>query len=438
MRIRHYNISVPASSAVEYIFDLSRAGKYLLWVHLKDLDLVQIHKKGRLLASGSSLDMVGATNGLPIFVFEPTLEYLSFTFYNYTESTVSGSVIFVLSSSLYADLIKAGFKLRTLLWTGLGEPVADPRTFLENLDEGRDYLPRLFRSYPGGITSLYHTGLAKVLVETSANHPLWPPFMLDTRLCKGDKLVGTHFLGIDVFWPWFGDVTFWDVPEGADEPDVGLPAIPAFPKPIDIEDGRAPFPEWPWKEDPFPVTPAVPKEPPWTGGMIPYPPTLSDRLEPTPPIPAISGTSIPRDIYDLFADTAEMPWADIKGLTSLVGIGPFMAHVLRMDSMGRVRQTDQATLYRAGKVEKSDSTTTTITPPRPGHRVSFKAVTLDWEIKVLTVYDLLNGKSMSDADTIYLDAGDSFSEPLEAVEIQVSCPTASGSSTGKLYYYVGI
>ena len=90
--------------------------------------------------------------------------------------------------------------------------------------------------------------------------------------------------------------------------------------------------------------------------------------------------------------------------------------------------------YKSGKIEVSDSTSQEVVFKGTEY-IYLHAKQLDWEIKILTVKDKINGKTYSDVDTIYLDEGKTIDDLLNVYSIQFTCPNASGITSGILYYY---
>ena len=117
-------------------------------------------------------------------------------------------------------------------------------------------------------------------------------------------------------------------------------------------------------------------------------------------------------------------------------LSPFGLVRKAADTMGRVRMSGAAVSYNAGKVEATSSTAQNIYIGYGSRAVSLYAKQLKWEIKILPVYDWLSGKDIDDMDTIYLDQGQTLTVDIEARQVQVSCPSASASTKGVIYYVI--
>ena len=440
--------------------DLSTISRYLLWAYVFGAQRMEIRRRNTLIASSRSPIGFQYTPEGICYVFENTDDPLEFTLHNYGGSDVTATITLVMDDSAYSDLIDKDFHLRTRTW---GEPTWTSwqyRSILDNTKRGIDYVTIMLKSTQMVIQELYSPSSEEIIDAEGTFDFYNPQLPLPVRISEGEQIEGL----VEVISPAptgaCGEVVFWELPAGADAPPFPPPANPSPPQPVPVPSipvtpspptpPGTPPPTTPFPPPIFPPFFPVPHWPPTTppappsalegeqSSLLPYPPSLDEILQLTPPIPEASHCDIPRDVTNLPFRMRNLPWKDIPGLLSLVGIGPFGVHLLRMDSMGRIRHTDQAVLYNAGKVEKTDTSTTTITPDRLGSRVSLKAADLGWEIKILTIYDLLLGKDFTSADIIYLDAGDSFDESIEAAQIQVSCPDATTTNPGKLYYYVGV
>jgi len=93
-----------------------------------------------------------------------------------------------------------------------------------------------------------------------------------------------------------------------------------------------------------------------------------------------------------------------------------------------------AETYKSGKIEASDSTPQEVVL-KGSEYVCLHSKQLDWQIKILTVKDKINGKTYDDVDIIYLDEGQTIDDLLNVYSIQFTCPNASGTTNGILYYY---
>ena len=438
MRLVGFEQAVPASSSVSVTLDLSRVARYLLWAYVFNVQWVEFRKRNDIIASACGMDSSGSVAVSPCFVFEETGDPITVTLWNTGSSPVTASVVFAVDDELYGDLIDKNFHLRTgiLGWNLPG--TVDDAQLVKNERQNADFVALRLAFYNQAPKWLRTSWGEEILSPIDAS-PYGPTLMhINTRLRPSEYIAGSIYVVPAV--PFTGaDVIYWELPCGEDVPEEFVPPA-LWMKPRHT-------PVFPWKPDVWPPTPPSAEWPSWAVGapaelvdvsFIGYPPTPYQRTLLTPTIQETAFWDLSGDIKGMPYGRVVLPWKNVPGVTGIIGIGPTGVHLVRCDDIGRVRHTDKAITYKSGKVEKTDTSTTTITPERPASRVCFKAVALGWEVKVLTLYDLLRGKTISDVDTIYLDEGDSFTEPLEAVEIQVSCPTASGSSTGKLYYYVGI
>ena len=117
-------------------------------------------------------------------------------------------------------------------------------------------------------------------------------------------------------------------------------------------------------------------------------------------------------------------------------MSPYGAVRKTADAMGRVRKTDAAITYEAGKLDVTDANAHTIFKGYHTKTVSLYAKAEKWEIKILPICDWLKGRSIADMDTIYLDEGEQIEIDIEAREIQATCPTGSATVTGTLYWEV--
>jgi len=435
---RSFQVSPAGGTVQEWSLDTSAAGKYVLaLLPPPDLQLpVIVYKDKTALTYGANWNAdIGKGNTSPIWLFEPAERGLNLII----DATGIGpsDLWFTLvgTFSTWAGEIEARKKYKSHVYLFTSGNNKTETCILNNYWK-KDMVVRELIYRGGRSCHIYGAATGQYVDMDIYGYQSVQRIPVNFRLSPGDALTlhdptsggpgilcSTHF-------------NYWLVPEGEAAPDyiptIGIASIPGIP----AWDVPFPFlPEWPdvppW--DPWP--PEWPTEPPWIPS---YPDWPADPPAPAPIMPAVISALPVRDVVIPGGGPPVLPWKDIEGAVSLIGLGPLHAHLLRMDTLGRIRQTDEAVLYNSGKVEKTDTSTTTITPSRPGSRLSLKAATLGWEIKVLTLYDVLAGNDFSSAETIYLDAGDSFSEPLEVVQLQVSCPSASGSSTGKLYYYVGI
>lgn len=431
MRLIGYQVSVPAHSQQTYSLDLSHLGKWVIWARMDGLDLVEFRHGRRLLASG-------AANGRPIWICEPTRRKLDVVLINNQDGDLSGTLGLYVDSAEFWSFIDEGNRLRTRLWPEITESSPTTRVLLRCRRKTRDYLVGLIWADMGRSVSRLWGPRGDLIIEATEDQPTFSPIRLEERLSYGDELRAEWWTAPGAMWPWWADITYWEVPTGVEEPPFPIPVEPRLDGPtsptgwgIRVE-LPGPGPVQP-PVQPVPAPPPAPEPP-----FLAYPGRLQDRMQPLPPILETAEANLAVDLAGRPAVGARLDLTGPVALRGVVGLGPFSAHLLRMDSMGRVRATEQAVLYRAGKVEATDASATTLIPPRPTHRVAFKAVAGNWEIKALTVYDVLSGRALADADTIHLDEGDAFSEPLEAVLLEVKCPGASASSPGTLYYYLGV
>jgi len=453
MRLIGYQVSVPAHSQRAYSLDLSHLGKWVIWARMDGLDLVEFRHGRRLLASG-------AADGRPIWICEPTRRKLDVVLINNQDGDLTGTLGLYVDSADYWAFIDEGFRQRTRLWPQITESSPTTRVLLRNRRKTRDLLVGLIWADMGRSVKRLWGPKGDLIIEATEEQPTFSPIRLEERLSYGDELRAEWWTAPGAMWPWWATITYWEVPTGVESPPAGAreplaepvgeeaPEVAAQPFPTPVEprmDGPMSSVGWAVRTEPPRVGPVVPyvqpvpapppaPEPPF----LAYPGRLQDRMQPLPPILETAEANLAVDLAGRPAVGARLDLTGPVALRAMVGLGPFSAHLLRMDTMGRARITEQAVLYRSGKVEATDASATTITPPRPTHRVALKAVAGAWEVKALTIYDVLAGRTMADADTIYLDEGDALSEPLEAVALEVKCPGASASSPGTLYYYLGM
>lgn len=431
MRLIAYQLTIAAGSEQTYSLDLSHLGKWVIWARMDGLDLVEFRHGRRVLASG-------AANGRPIWICEPTRRELDVVLSNHQTGDLTGTLGLYVDSAEFWSFIDEGRRLRTRLFTQVTESSPTDRRLLRCRRKTRDYLAGLIWADMGRSVSRLWGPKGDLIIEATEDQPTFSPIRLEERLSYGDELRAEWWTAPGAMWPWWADITYWEVPKGETEPPFPIPVEPPLDGPMSPEGwgmrDRTPDlgPAQP------PVQPVPVEQPPAEPPYLAYPASTSDHLEITAPLPATAEDNPAGDLSTTPATGVTVPWAGRDGVIGLVGIGPSNVHVLRMDGMGRARVAEQAVRYKAGKVETTDASTVTLTPPRPTHRVAFKAAAGAWEVKALTLYDSLRGKTVADADTIYLDEGDPFSEPLEAVLLEVKCPGASASSPGTLYYYLGM
>jgi len=438
MRLLGFEQALPANSSLQATLDFSKAAKYLLWAYTFGASWVEFQKHDNIISAAPCMDPEGTLPVSPCFVFEKTDDPVTVTLHNLSSSPVTASVVFAVSDEAYGDIIDRDFHLRSSTLGRYDPDTLEGGILIRNDRRNADFII-LRLAFFAESPKWLKTSRGEDILSPGAPFP-YGPFLLYTnaRLSPSEYVCGDIFIFPDAPLET-REAVYWELPCGEDVPE-GI-TLPALRPNLQL------MPVFSWKPVVWPPTPPRVEWPLWSAGppvelvdfsFIGYPIAPPQRRLLTPSIQETAFWDLAGDIKGTPYGKVTPPWKDIPGVTGIIGIGPSGVHLMRCDDIGRVRHTDKAITYKSGKVEKTDTSTTTITPERPASRVCFKAVALGWEVKVLTLYDLLRGKTISDVDTIYLDAGDSFSEPLEAVEIQVSCPSASGSSTGKLYYYVGI
>jgi len=435
---RSFRVSLPDQAIGAWTLDSRGVGPYLAAMLIPgNYDRpVSLYRHQRLMTLGSDWGYgLPSQHSTPVWVFAPTADDDVLMIDNTQHSAADMWVTLVGVFGDWEKEIDGGTQYKASCLGGITDSFRD-EVFIENTTQDKDHVLRelIMVGFPPG--NIYNSSGETVMDfgESGAVGPRHVP--IDIRLRPGEYLFCKVMATAPIAFSYMNQANYWEVPTGQSAPGyvphigptrgtginpygAGLPDLPEFP----------PTPPWSGLPPEWPVFPL----PPW-----PYPGWPPEIPGPTPLLPTLIEGLPMRDLPTSGGKLPPLPWKDLEGATSLIGIGPFRPHLLHMDSLGRVRTSDQATTYNSGQISKTDDTTSVITPDRPGSRLSLKAAALAWEVKVLTIYDVLRGRTFADKETIYLDASDAFSEPLEVVQVQVSCPGASGTSTGKIYYYIGV
>jgi len=202
------------------------------------------------------------------------------------------------------------------------------------------------------------------------------------------------------------------------------------------EPPEPPLPDEPDTPSPSPQPPSPPPEPP--GPIPPYPPPPDgerDIFAPVPPNvdPHVTTTQKPQNIPEPTKIIRPDETAVVQPMPSpLGGVRP------TADIYGRQRTTRADVSYASGKIETTDTSERTIFANTIVRRISLYSKAGNWQVKILTLFAQLSGKTINDADTIYIDERQAFKIDIEAVQVNVTCIDASESTPGVLYYYIGV
>jgi len=434
---RSLRLSVPAYQVGYWKLDSTKLGPHIvaLMPNVSYSLPIKIYRHRRLLTYGSNWGQsVVPNHNTPIWIFEKTDNDDLLVIDNSHGQAFNLWISLVGVFGDWQSDIDKGLSYKSSCKVGVADSNRD-EIFVKNDTDNKDYVVKeiIANTVHGG--NIYNSNGDIVIDYGESAGITTGHFNVNIVLKPGEYLFSRIYQQGGFYTVYVNQANYWVITSGSDvpnyipqiSPDVrngvnpfgsGMPYIPVFPSYPPIS--------------PLPVKYEPPVLNPW-----PYPEWPSIIPDPNNSLPKIIDGLPYSDLPSVGGKVPKLPWQGVNGVTSLIGIGPLRTHLLHMDSYGRVRYTDQAITYNSGIVDKSDSTESIISPSRPSSRISLKSVVLSWQIKILTVYDVLKGLDFDDKDTIYLDAGDVFEESIEAVKIKVICPDASESSHGKIYYYIG-
>ena len=194
-------------------------------------------------------------------------------------------------------------------------------------------------------------------------------------------------------------------------------------------------------------------------GEVPILPVLTENTKPMPPsLPTpINNTILPYitqiDIQNELIPSIP-PRVNIKTTTKYNKAGAFGSKLITLpdetrtvegvispfgvlrkgaDVMGRLRTTESAINYKAGTLNTTDTNAHTIFTGHGTKGISLYAKTLDFKIRILTLYDWLAGKTITDEDYIFIDAGQTLNLNIEAKELEI---TATAATASEIYWTI--
>ena len=181
-------------------------------------------------------------------------------------------------------------------------------------------------------------------------------------------------------------------------------------------------------------TPQPVPPPPVPPDYPPYPPTLSevrDIFAPSPPTvdPYLSSTQKPKEIPQPVSLVRDDETKVVQ-----VMLSPWGGVRATADARGRQRVTDASISYAADKLQVTDTSEYTLFKAKTTKGLSFYAKKGNWQIKILTLYDQLSQRKITDMDSIYLDEGQAIEIDIEAVQVNAACENATTENPGILYW----
>ena len=199
-----------------------------------------------------------------------------------------------------------------------------------------------------------------------------------------------------------------------------------------LEFPEPPLPDEPDAPSPTPQPPSPPPEPP--GPIPPYPPppdSERDIFAPVPPNidPHVTTTQKPPDIPEPMKIVRPDETPVVQPMPS-----PYGGVRPTADIRGRQRITHVAVSYAADKIQVTDTSERTLFKSDSVKTISFYAKRGNWKIKILTIYNQMIGRTISDMDSIYLDEGQAIEMDIEAVQVNAACENATTERPGILYW----
>ena len=91
--------------------------------------------------------------------------------------------------------------------------------------------------------------------------------------------------------------------------------------------------------------------------------------------------------------------------------------------------------YISEQISVTDTSAVTRAFVNPSSTLMFWVSSGTWEVKILSMYDKTDGKTLDDMDAIPLRKGDVLSIDSRAVEVSFACTDATAENPGVINYY---
>jgi len=419
----------------EYELKLQHIAEYLIGMWCIGADYVKVWQDNRYIASGPGMSADTNYCPIPVLVSAKTRHKIKVVLGQIVEGSTEGLLVLALSNQDYAELIENGIHIRTRSWNPRPGHSDTRDHILVNYTKTREYETLMWIPVNYKPVEAWQDWDQKQIYFQpwlAAFEEQYIPMRI--RIPPKSTIKADIDRLADAIGSFEGMVVYWDLPLGETAPDLEVP-LTSLTKILEMLTGEerafqkpVVFPTWPPEAGIEPQTPAE---------ITPVQPYPTETLPPIPLEPEIPATCRPDAGVDLGAGTAREPEpvsAKIPGTQAILAPSLWRWRAIRANDWGRLRVATERATYKAGKIEATSADAQDITLDYIATRVNFKAVALDWEVKLLTVRDWLAGKTLDDVDTIYLDRGDAYWDDIEVVAARFTCPTASETTPGKLYY----